>query len=97
MNQLLDQGAQIDHAAGTAQQMVSDSKVGAKLLRELKWRIFKEKLCMFTLILVSFIFTAHAFLSLFLLFYGWLIANPRLHCPMSKSQFFLVGCFLDRR
>jgi len=56
MNQLLDQGAQIDHAANTAQQMVSDSKVGAKLLKELKWRIFKEKLCMCTLILVSYDF-----------------------------------------
>lgn len=52
LNQLVDQGAQIDHAAGTAQQMVTDAKVGTKLLKELKWRIFKEKLCMFTLILV---------------------------------------------
>ena len=52
MNQLYDQGQQIDRADHLAKGMISDAKIGKKLLEELKWRIFRERLCMYALSLV---------------------------------------------
>lgn len=52
VSQLYDQGQQIDRADDLAKGMISDAKIGKKLLEELKWRIFRERLCMYALILV---------------------------------------------
>eukprot|EP00613_Pedinella_sp_CCMP2098_P068651 CAMPEP_0171903942 /NCGR_PEP_ID=MMETSP0993-20121228/3654_1 /TAXON_ID=483369 /ORGANISM="non described non described, Strain CCMP2098" /LENGTH=102 /DNA_ID=CAMNT_0012534573 /DNA_START=39 /DNA_END=347 /DNA_ORIENTATION=- len=46
LNELYGQGDQLDRADATAKGLTNDAKLGTKLLKELKWRIFKEKLCL---------------------------------------------------
>lgn len=52
VNQLYSQGAQIDHADVVARTINDDVKKGTKLLADLRWRLFREKLCMYFIIIV---------------------------------------------
>lgn len=52
VNQLVNQGNQLDRADTVARNLVNETKTGGKLLRDLQWRLFKEKLCLYCLILV---------------------------------------------
>lgn len=51
-NQLYSQGQQLDNADNMAKNLQDDTARGTKLLKELKWRLFKERLCMYMMILV---------------------------------------------
>lgn len=90
-NQLYSQGDQLNNADKLAMGLQDDTARGSKLLKELKWRLFKEKLCMYMMILVRTLW-GHA--DLYILFV--IAYNICLIYSLSLFLFFFSFLFLGR-